>query len=546
MYYEIPVEFPGPPNVYNNYTLTPGLMKINGPEFTTNNIYEFTFGIAVTNVMILNNRSITSFILLNVPDNDTLNNTYGDSDADGITDWHELYVLYTNPFLDDTDNDSWTDLQEQEAQTDPNNYKDTPASFHVQGNCFYEDMQSVSPLSVEIDNLNIGQHWDTYTITNHFCQAFSPGNDIRIGDVIRIIAKDQNQSINLSEFTVTSNDFNLGNIIKDLLLVTHYRDLEKFPFAFSIMDTGAMAMKQMLNYMMWNSTQFPGGSPFNLFPENVLYNRYKGTDGVLNGSEITYGLNNEIDDQHHNWQYGYFFSPSASTNVNDVLRSICVWIDYPVNYYNDRRDVDVPKPGHPYHVPVAIPAYGGYTNWMVVRGILTNKNAWPPPQQLTIYGYWLNDPKSGGIGENTYVTVQRFISTYFLPINIPGDTFYGHHLAITDPPRNISVNTDNIHITLADTTAELTHQELTLLKRGTIFDHKLANDILIRAAYTQAWKVLQYHVVFAPLFEQARSLGKPVLQKGEYIVTFGKNDVTFKITLNNVADLQQIQVLGIK
>jgi hypothetical protein len=65
-------------------------------------------------------------------------------------------------------------------------------------------------------------------------------------------------------------------------------------------------------------------------------------------------------------------------------------------------------------------------------------------------------------------------------------------------------------------------------------------------AYNQAWNVLKNDVKFSPLFKDAKILGKPTLIKGEYLVTFGYNSVTFKVTLNKVADLQQIQVLGIK
>jgi hypothetical protein len=260
---------------------------------------------------------------------------------------------------------------------------------------------------------------------------------------------------------------------------------------------------------------------------------------------MAFGVNTEIDDQHHNWQYGYFFAPYANTTANEVLKQICIWLDYPVDYYNNIRDVDVPKPGHPNHVPIAVPTHGNYNNWMVVRGIYTDRNTWLPPDQLTVYGFWLNDPKSGGLGGNTYVTTQRFLSTYFVPLNVPSDAYNGKYLAITDPPRDIPMNTANTKVTFSETTAGLTTQELNILK-GTSADFKQTNSILITAAYNQAWKVLQNDVKFAPLFKDAKLIGKPTLIKGEYLVVFGNNDVTFKVTLNKLADLQQIQILGIK
>jgi len=75
---------------------------------------------------VISNISFPSFIIFNVPDNDTLNNTYGDTDSDGLTDWQELYVTFTNPFITDTDHDGASDYNEYQSGTDPNNYTDRP------------------------------------------------------------------------------------------------------------------------------------------------------------------------------------------------------------------------------------------------------------------------------------------------------------------------------------------------------------------------------------------------------------------------------------
>ena len=63
-----------------------------------------------------------SFVLLNVPDNETLNASYYDSDNDFLSDWEELYQTYTNPFEEDTDNDGIIDYTEINTGTDPNDY----------------------------------------------------------------------------------------------------------------------------------------------------------------------------------------------------------------------------------------------------------------------------------------------------------------------------------------------------------------------------------------------------------------------------------------
>ena len=101
---------------------------ISNIQFTDNDIYEFMLNIYNNDMPYLfSNRSYLSFILLNVPDNSTLNASYTDSDSDELSDWTELYVTYTNPFVADTDNDGYNDSYENATNTDPNDFTDYQA-----------------------------------------------------------------------------------------------------------------------------------------------------------------------------------------------------------------------------------------------------------------------------------------------------------------------------------------------------------------------------------------------------------------------------------
>lgn len=110
---------------YNNtYYLCTGLSNesVDDRNFSDNNIFEFLLDVYDWNKYpsVICNRSICSFILINIPDNTTLQNY--DSDNDNLSDWQELFITFTNPFLVDTDNDGCNDVEEYISRTDPNNF----------------------------------------------------------------------------------------------------------------------------------------------------------------------------------------------------------------------------------------------------------------------------------------------------------------------------------------------------------------------------------------------------------------------------------------
>jgi hypothetical protein len=309
-------------------------------------------------------------------------------------------------------------------------------------------------------------------------------------------------------------------------------------------------MKQMLDYLMWNSTTHPDGPP-DVYSEQELYDNYSGGN-YINASELAHGINDVIDDRHQNppWQYGYWLSPGGHEDIYDALRTICVWIDFPVDYYNEYRQVDVPKPGHPNHVPVAIPLDGNYNHWVSVRGIHTDQNCWPPGdiiEPLTVYGFWINDPEAGGIGTNTYVTVDKLTSDYYFLLNVPGDRYHNKYIAVTDPPHIEGVEEPEVadkEITFAELPSKFTDKEAKLMKqaqkntKARIF----TDTFVINAAFEGAENVLKYSHL-ADEFSETVVRGKPIYGKNECTVNFANGPTTFIVTIGTNGELREIRIL---
>jgi hypothetical protein len=194
--------------------------------------------------------------------------------------------------------------------------------------------------------------------------------------------------------------------------------------------SGPAVSKMWLDYLhnsttQWNDTSFgdmPAKDQAELYDWGIANNSnpdlpYFDTQGMWHTVQYldpTYSL------------YGYNFGKYSSTDQDYMIRQICRWIDYAPG----------DMPGHPVHVPGAVPAYGNYENWMAIRGIHTNVSAYPLPAGLEVYGFWVNDPypaSLGGIGENSFKMVEDWKTTYYLPL-ATGDDWDGKYVGILEPP----------------------------------------------------------------------------------------------------------------
>lgn len=160
-----------------------------------------------------------------------------------------------------------------------------------------------------------------------------------------------------------------------------------------------------------------------ILTQDQIYNYVATGSRELNPQDIERALN-------HFKPAAYNFSFIAKSDITEAMRDIAHWMDY-----------EVPGAAIP-NTSVAIPTFGRYDNWMVVRGAATsqdpnaNQNLWEPAE-FTVYGFWLNDPAVEGIGENSYKTAAELENTYYLPLSTT-DAWAGKYVAVAEPPEIIS------------------------------------------------------------------------------------------------------------
>lgn len=185
----------------NNYKLESKLFDISDTSFTDNDIYEFIFGMDESGLggsqdpTSICNRSFTSYLVLNVPDNATLNASHSDTDSDGLSDWFELYRSWTNPFLNDTDNDNLNDYWEQQFGSDPNNWKES--FVEIQGYIADNYSNVMGGLVVNITNNNTGEYF--LSVTNldglYTCNVNVSMGDVLFGSVASGSIRGTNETV---------------------------------------------------------------------------------------------------------------------------------------------------------------------------------------------------------------------------------------------------------------------------------------------------------------------------------------------------------------
>ena len=221
------------------------------------------------------------------------------------------------------------------------------------------------------------------------------------------------------------------------MLIDHYRDPPRVPSQAELNATGIAHNQQPCN-------------------ADLSYVDPKGMQWTLN--DILHNTSGGV--RYANYGIGSY------TAVEGALHYICYW--------------------H-YLGPGAAPTYGDYSSWMAVRGIHTSENPkWKSEGSYDIYGFWINDPNpTGGIGENTYKSVDQWTGTYFKNLTgvRDGDSYKNRYVAVCEPPEQPDVDVRLVHskarfggVIIADATDE----ELTVDVDGVPLDQLICSRKLDR------------------------------------------------------------------
>ena len=392
---------------------------------------------------------------------------------------------------------------------------------------------------VTIENLNNGKKWDATVGSSTYELELTPGVDVNATETLRIISCDvpdnYTASCNRTDHVVENcpgvdavnidalddycqnyyptfpfhigNESNWSGPAAMEMLIDHYPEVEDVPNQTVLNKTAIEEHNQACNADL----QFvdPRGMRYTL--NDYLYYPYS--------------------------PYVAHYGIGSSTDINDTLHYMCKW--------------------H-YLGPGAAPAYGDYSNWMVVRGIHTDVKPTFAQGSYEIKGFWINDPKGpGGIGENAYKSVEQWKGTYHKMLNVnPLDTYNGTYVAVCEPPA-----ADDVEVTLAKPKPRLTEVITPVLAEKLLRVYgveqlaleKVVNDdemlrIVAAAIDGVNEELVPYDALFAEVFAKTVP-GSPMLvasEAGDYYVVPFNVPVELKPCKEVPVAIEKVNTSGLK
>jgi glycerol-3-phosphate cytidylyltransferase-like family protein len=443
------------------------------------------------------------------------------------------------------------------------NYGDTGAGagectyrcFTVEGHC--------SPvnggLAVDITNLETDDKWDAnIDTTNDDYSLLLKGErdptaagsaDIRAGETLRIHACDNissnERACNVTDHDVTSGEITAGGFTEDLTLNHFCRNYLTFPYrTWEESNWSGPAVMEMLIDHYRDPPDVPDQTELN--ETGIGYNQGCNADlPYVDPRGVKHTLNKYLH-AYNGLPYVANYGIGSYGDIDDVLHYMCKW--------------------H-YLGPGAAPVYGNYSNWMAVRGIHTDVKPTFTQGSYTIYGFWMNDPYNemlegpGGIGENTYKSVEQWKSTYHLKLNKsdvdPTDIYYDKYVAVCEPPED-----DNVEVTLAKPKPRLDDVIRPALTGETLVVYDTEQPVLemavkdeellkiIRAAIDGVTEeLLPYDMEFADVFAKTTA-GDPVFVAAEagnyYLVPFNTRVVEISPVKTVPVGIEKSRISGLK
>ncbi|MGB7531773.1 MAG: DUF3344 domain-containing protein [Halobacteriota archaeon] len=295
----------------------------------------------------------------------------------------------------------------------------TAETYTIDGYIF--DSGGVPQLEPEVNitNLDNGKEWAALITDNFYTLTLNVGVDVNASETLLIVAcknvstYEHNCNVTNISATIPGGDHNVNRTLNHYCLNWHPR----YP------------------YHTWNESNWSGPAVMEMCIDNYRDPPYVPNQTELNDTGLSnnYGCNSDllyVDTQGmYKTLNHYLHAWQEQPYVANYGRRITDDRDYALHYicYYQRLG------------PGVAPAYGDYSNWMVVRGIHTNVS---PPSYAgggyDIYGFWINDPNPTGIGENTYKTVDQWNSEYY--VNLSGvseeDPCYNKYVAVCEPPEH--------------------------------------------------------------------------------------------------------------
>ncbi len=150
-----------------------------------------------------------------------------------------------------------------------------------------------------------------------------------------------------------------------------------------------------------------------------------------------YGMYRSLN--HFELNSNYNYAELKKNTIEEAYRDICYWISYEI-------------PGTPReHLPSAVPVYGNFNDWFVINGFQSSANP-HEESDYTVYGFYVSDPRSGGVGHNMFIQANTFGTYYFYPIS-SSDIWDGKYVSVNEPPASsgtITVEPERVSIEPVD------------------------------------------------------------------------------------------------